>query len=97
MEYGLIQFIGEKYGLDDQKCGAVALPQQSFYGRDFAVDLVSRDWAKFAEALGGIGARAETAEEVRHAVETAIASGKPALAQVPVRSVPSPFLQAAGF
>ncbi len=83
--------------LEDQKWGAVALPQQSFYGRDFEVDLAPRDWAKFAEALGGIGARAETAEEVGRAVETAIASGKPALVQVPVRSVLCPFLQAAGF
>ncbi len=83
--------------LEDLKWGAVALPQQSVYGRDFAVDLVSRDWAKFAEALGGIGIRAETAEEVRNAVASAIASGRPALVQVPVRSVLSPFLQEAGF
>jgi len=83
--------------LDDQKWGAVALPQRICYGREFAVDLESRDWAKFAEALGGVGIRAETAEQVQRAVEAAIDSGKPALVQVPVRSVLSPFLQAAGF
>lgn len=94
----------ERYGrpvivvvLDDRKWGAIALPQQRTLGRDYGVDLKERDWPRFAEALGGVGHRAETRDEVRAAVAQAHASGRPAIVHVPVKCVISPFMDAFGF
>jgi acetolactate synthase-1/2/3 large subunit len=83
--------------LDDQKWGAIALPQQRTLGRDYGVDLKQRDWGRFAEALGGLGYRAETMEAVRAAVAEAHQARRPAVVQVPVECVISPFMNAFGF
>ncbi|MCZ6523931.1 MAG: thiamine pyrophosphate-binding protein [Alphaproteobacteria bacterium] len=77
---------------DDASWGAIALPQVKDYGAAFDTDLPSRDWARFAEALGCFGARAESVDQIGPAVRAAHASGKPAIVQVPVRSVLSPFM-----
>ena len=78
--------------LDDEKWTAVALPQREAYGAEYEMDLPARDWPSLAIALGGTGARAETVEEIGAAVGAALTAGKPAIIQVPVRSVLSPFM-----
>lgn len=83
--------------LDDQKWGAIALPQRRTLGAEYGVDLKERDWGRFAEALGGLGYRAETMEDVRAAVAEAHQANRPAIIQVPVQCVISPFMDAFGF
>lgn len=78
--------------LDDQKWGAIAIPQRMAYGGEFEMDLPKRDWIKVAEGLGGFGAHARTPVEIATAIRSAIASGKPAVVQIPVRSVLSPYM-----
>lgn len=89
----------ERYGrafiivvLDDEMWGAIALPQQQSFGETYEMNLPRRDWAKVAEGLGGKGYLARTPEDIGAAVKDAIASGKPAIVQVPVRSVISPYM-----
>ena len=78
--------------LDDEKWSAIALPQRQSYGGEYEMDLPRRDWAKVAEGLGCFGAHAATADEVAAATRAALASGRPALIQVRVRSVLSPYM-----
>jgi len=78
--------------LDDGKWGAIALPQRAAFGREVAMALPRRDWALVAEALGGVGFHAATRAEIGEAVRAALASGRPALVQVPVRAVLSPYM-----
>ena len=78
--------------LDDQKWAAIALPQQRAYGQEYEMDLPARDWPGLATALGGTGARAETPAEIGEAVRAAAAGDKPAIVQIPVRSVISPYM-----
>lgn len=78
--------------LDDQKWGAIALPQQQSCGGEFEMDLPKRDWGKVAEGLGGIGLRAGTAAELVGAVRRSLAESRPTLIQVDVRSVLSPYM-----
>ncbi len=78
--------------LDDEKWGAVALPQKEAYGAEFEMDLPARDWPRLAEALGGFGTRAESAEAIGAAVRAAHESNKPAIVHVPVRPVLSPYM-----
>lgn len=79
--------------LDDEMWGAIALPQAQQYNETYAMDLPRRDWTKVAEGLGGNGYLARTPDEIAAAVKSAIAAGKPAIIQVPVRSVISPYMQ----
>ncbi|MCC7017378.1 MAG: thiamine pyrophosphate-binding protein [Rhodospirillales bacterium] len=78
--------------LDDQKWGAIALPQRLAYGAEYEMSLPRRDWGKVAEGLGGIGAFARDSEEIGSALRSALASNKPAVIQIPVRSVISPYM-----
>ncbi|MEW9805039.1 thiamine pyrophosphate-binding protein [Mesorhizobium marinum] len=89
----------ERYGrafivvvLDDECWGAIALPQQMSFGETYEMGLPRRDWGKVAEGLGGRGYFARDAQALEEAVDDAIASGKPAIIQVPVRSVISPYM-----
>lgn len=89
----------ERYGrafivvvLDDQMWGAIALPQEASFGETYEMDLPRRDWTKVAQGLGCGGYFCRDAEALRAAVEDAIASRKPAIIQVPVRSVISPYM-----
>ncbi|TWI31250.1 thiamine pyrophosphate-binding protein [Paracoccus sulfuroxidans] len=79
--------------LDDEMWAAISLPQEMTYGETWEMKLPRRDWAAVAEALGGKGYHASTAEEIGQAIKDAIASGKPAVVQVPVRSVISPYMK----
>ena len=78
--------------LDDEMWGAIALPQEELHGTTYEMDLPRRDWGKVAEGLGCRGYLCRTQEDIRHAVRDAMASGKPALVQVAVRSVISPYM-----
>lgn len=78
--------------LDDEKWGAIALPQRMAYGAEFEMDLPRRDWTKVAEGLGCFGAHAESIGEIQRAVRAALQSGRPGIIQVPVRSVISPYM-----
>lgn len=89
----------ERYGrafiivvLDDEMWGAIALPQEQSYGETYEMNLPRRDWTKVAEGLGGRGYLARDAAGIQEALTDAIASGKPAIIQVPVRSVISPYM-----
>jgi acetolactate synthase-1/2/3 large subunit len=79
--------------LDDQKWGAIALPQQASYGTSFEMDLPRRDWREFARGLGGRGDYADSIDAVATAVKKALASDKPSLIQIPVCSVISPYME----
>jgi acetolactate synthase-1/2/3 large subunit len=78
--------------LDDQKWGAIALPQMMAYGGEYEMDLPARDWPKVAEGLGGVGAFARTPDEIAKAMRAALAADKPAIVQIPVRSALSPYM-----
>jgi acetolactate synthase I/II/III large subunit len=78
--------------LDDEKWAAIALPQRQSHGEEFEMDLPRRDWAGVAKGLGGDGYFAATTAEILEAVAQAFANKKPALIQVPVRAVLSPYM-----
>lgn len=80
--------------LDDEKWGAIALPQRDAYGGEFEMDLPRRDWPAMAGSMGGFGALARTGPEIGEAMRAAVASGRPAVVQIPVRSVISPYMAA---
>jgi acetolactate synthase-1/2/3 large subunit len=80
--------------LDDEKWGAIALPQQLSYGADFAMDIPRRDWALVAKGLGGDGLQARTVHEIGEAMRQALAGNGPALVQIPIASKISPYMAA---
>jgi acetolactate synthase-1/2/3 large subunit len=57
---------------------------EGFDGRVIASDLVNPDFVKFAESFGVRGMRATTPDELRKALETALAADAPVLIEVPV-------------
>ncbi|WP_225027514.1 thiamine pyrophosphate-binding protein [Xinfangfangia pollutisoli] len=79
--------------LDDEMWAAISLPQEMTYGTTWEMNLPRRDWAGVARALGGKGWLARSETEIAEALRAAIASGKPAIIQVPVRSVISPYMK----
>jgi acetolactate synthase-1/2/3 large subunit len=68
--------------------------QLAYFNRAVATDLRSVRYDKLVEALGGYSEYAETPEEVAPAVERALASGRPSLVNVAIRSEPSPLAAA---
>ncbi|MBI5110474.1 MAG: thiamine pyrophosphate-binding protein [Rhodovulum sp.] len=89
----------ERYGrafivvvLDDECWGAIALPQAGAFGETYEMALPRRDWGKVAEGLGGKGYLCTDPAAIDTAVRDAVASRKPAIIQVPVRSVISPYM-----
>ncbi|WP_404927962.1 thiamine pyrophosphate-dependent enzyme [Mesorhizobium sp. ORM16] len=72
--------------------GAISLPQHQSFGETYQMDLPRRDWTKVAEGLGGKGYLCRDPRSIGEAVKAAIAAGKPAIVQVPVRSVISPYM-----
>ncbi|WP_162230638.1 thiamine pyrophosphate-binding protein [Nitratireductor soli] len=90
----------ERYGkpfiiavLDDEMWGAIALPQHAKFGATYEMNLPRKDWAKVAEGLGCKGYVCQDGESIEAAIKDAIASGKPALVQIKVRSVISPYME----
>jgi acetolactate synthase-1/2/3 large subunit len=58
--------------------------ERQFPGRVIGTDLVNPDFPKLAEAYGGYGERVERTEDFEAAFERALASGRPALLELPV-------------
>ena len=79
--------------LDDEKWGAIALPQDLQYGDTYEMALPRRDWVRVAEGLGCNGVFARGIDELQDAIQRALASNKPTLVQVPVASVLSPYME----
>jgi pyruvate dehydrogenase (quinone) len=68
--------------------GMIKWEQMVFLGNpEYGCELHPIDFVKFAEACGGMGFRCERPDEVRPALEAALASGRPAL----VEAVVDPF------
>ncbi len=68
--------------------------QIAYYGRAVGTDLRSVRYDEVVEALGGYGEYVERSEDIAPAVGRAIASGRPSLVNVVVKSVPSPLADA---
>ncbi len=59
---------------------------EGFEGRVVGSDLVNPDFVKFAESFGVEGRRATTPEELRRALEKALAADAPVLIEIPVET-----------
>ena len=68
--------------------------QLAYYGRAVGTDLRFVRYDQVVEAMGGYGEYVERGQDVAPAVERAIASGRPSLVNVRVRSVRSPLADA---
>ena len=68
--------------------------QLAYFNRAVATDLRSVRYDKLVETLGGYSEYAETPAEIAPAVERALASGRPSLVNVAIRSEPSPLAAA---
>ena len=77
---------------DDEKWGAIALPQLRTYGTEIELDLPRRAWWQVVEALGGHGEYVDDERDLADALERAIASGVPAVVQVKVPSIEAPYV-----
>jgi pyruvate dehydrogenase (quinone) len=65
--------------------GQIKWEQVVFLGNpEYGCELHNPDFAKFAEACGGLGFTVEKPEEIRPALERALASGKPSIVEVVV-------------
>jgi acetolactate synthase-1/2/3 large subunit len=67
--------------MNDNAYGNIRQEQHVFFGddRNIGVDFSDTDWAKVAEGFGMAGYRADTGDELREAVATVLASGRPGL------------------
>ncbi len=63
--------------------GQIKWEQIVFLGNpEYGVELCNPDFAKYAEACGGVGLTVERPEEIRPALERALQSGKPSIVEV---------------
>jgi acetolactate synthase-1/2/3 large subunit len=69
--------------------------QLGLYGRSVATDLLQTRYDQIVEGLGGYGEFVERPEDLKPALERALASGKPALLNVAVERAISPRAEAA--
>jgi acetolactate synthase-1/2/3 large subunit len=77
---------------NDGAYGNVRNMQKSLHGnRVIGSDLANPDFVRLAEAFGIAGHRVGDAEGLRRALEKSLASGAPALIEVPVGDMPSPW------
>jgi acetolactate synthase-1/2/3 large subunit len=67
------------------------IQQEQFGNRLIACDLANPDFVKYAESFGAAGRRARTPDELRLALREAFARREPALIEVPVAEMPSPW------
>ena len=68
--------------------------QLAYYGRSVGTDLRFVPYERMVESLGGHGEYVEGAEEIAPAVERSIASGRPSLVNVIIKSARSPLADA---
>ena len=77
---------------NDNAYGNVRRSQVQDYGnRVIASDLTNPDFLKLADSFGIMGLRATSPDALRQALRKALASGEPALIEVPVGEMPNPF------
>jgi acetolactate synthase-1/2/3 large subunit len=67
------------------------IQQERFGNRLIASDLVNPDFVKYAESFGAAGRRARNPEELGAALRLAFVRREPALIEVPVGPMPSPW------
>ena len=68
--------------------------QLAYYGRAVATDLRTVRYDKVVEAIGGHGEHVEEAEQIGPAIQRALASNKPSLVDITIRSAQSPLADA---
>lgn len=69
--------------IKNNSLGQIKWEQIVFLGNpEYGVELYNPDFAKFAEACGGLGITVERPEEIRPALESALASGRPTIVEV---------------
>ncbi|KZZ84535.1 pyruvate oxidase [Bacillus sp. SJS] len=73
---------------NNQKLGMIHYEQQEMGHIEYGTELGSIDFAKFAEACGGIGARIQNREEMRLALKQALKADKPVILDVQVEEEP---------
>ena len=64
------------------------IQDQSYGGRNIAVELHNPDFVKYAEAFGAAGMRAESPESLRDAIRRGFANDVPTLIEVPMGKAP---------
>jgi acetolactate synthase I/II/III large subunit len=67
------------------------IQQEQFGNRLIASDLANPDFVKYAESFGAVGRRARTPKEVRAVLRESFARREPALIEIPVGPLPSPW------
>ena len=67
------------------------IQQEQFGNRLIACDLANPDFVQYAESFGAAGRRARTPDELRLALREAFGRHEPALIEVPVGVMPSPW------
>jgi acetolactate synthase-1/2/3 large subunit len=67
------------------------IQQEQFGNRLIACDLANPDFVKYAESFGAVGRRARGPDELRLALRDAFGRREPALIEVPVAAMPSPW------
>lgn len=73
--------------INNRSYGTIRAHQaRRFPGKPFAVDLTNPDFAKLAESYGAFGARVTRTADFAPAFERALASGMPALIELPVEN-----------
>jgi pyruvate dehydrogenase (quinone)/pyruvate oxidase len=71
--------------IKNNSLGQIKWEQVVFLGNpEYGIDLHPIDFAKFAEACGGVGIAVNDPEDIRPSLQTAMAAGKPALVEVTV-------------
>ncbi|GIM48142.1 pyruvate oxidase [Collibacillus ludicampi] len=89
--------------LNNHKIAMIKFEQEVMGNVEFGTDLTNPNFAKYAEACGGIGYRVERPEELQPAFEDAVSQKKPCIIDVEVDANEAPmpakitFGQAAGF
>ena len=78
---------------DDEKWGAIALPQLRAYGTEIELDLPRRAWWQVVKAMGGHGEYVDDESDLGGALDRALESGVPAVVQVKVPSVEAPYVE----
>ena len=70
--------------LNNSKLGFIALEQQGKGLPEHSIDLLNPDFAKFAEACGGLGISVKKPDDIRPALREALASDRPSIIDVVV-------------
>lgn len=70
--------------LNNSKLGFIALEQQGKGLPEHSIDLLNPDFAKFAEACGGLGIAVDKPKDIRPALREALASDRPSIIDVAV-------------